>query len=238
MLSINSKLDFIFKKFNYKQHTSEEKEWYEEKDGFFIFPTASEIWIDLIPNTPPTKDTKSIKIIKNYKLMPDKSSNNLSYYVIDENKNRIKNFIKPSYGLEYNIKIYLNGEKLPTAHPSNWIFDYENGILTLEKEINGELTIDGYVYIGNTLKTYLDHDFNSVAKGILGLDNPQKEYIIQHNLNSYDLDITIYSYEEIEGNKYWKKDVIPFIMLDKNKVKVQLSEETPIKFIIKKYELI
>jgi len=238
MLTLNSKLDYIFKKFYYKEHTDQNKNWYEEKDGFFIFPTASEIWIDLIPETPPTEDTDSIKIIKNYKLIPNPSANNLSYYVVDENNNRIKNFIKPSYGLGYSIKIYANGEKLPTADPSNWIFDYENGILTLEKPINKNLTIDGYVYVGNTLKTYLDHEFNSVAKGIIGLDNPQKEYIIQHNLNSYDLSITIYSYEEINGEKYWKKDVIPFIMLDKNRVKVQLSESTPLKFIIKKYELI
>ena len=132
----------------------------------------------------------------------------------------------------------INGVKIPTTHSSNWMFDYANGLLTFENTpLTGSITISAYEYIGRTFQQYLDAEFNSIALGILGIDDPQYEYTIQHNMGSYDIDAIIYCFDEVEGTRYWKKDVVPLILLDENRVMIHLTEKQPIRFIIKSYEM-
>jgi len=101
----------------------------------------------------------------------------------------------------------------------------------------GDITIDAFQYIARTFAQYLDTEDRTVARGILGLDNPNKEYTIQHNMNTFDIDIVLYVYDDVDGVKFWKKDVVPMILFDENRVKLQLSEAHPIRFIIKSYEV-
>jgi hypothetical protein len=56
----------------------------------------------------------------------------------------------------------------------------------------GNVTISAYEYIGRTFQQYLDAEFNSIAVGVLGVDDPQLVYTIQHNMASYDVDAIIY----------------------------------------------
>jgi len=234
----STKINFSQKKLSGKQHTWNSKKWYEENDGIILFQHAKEIWIDEIIETPPIEESDLIRPINNLEMTEDLSvQGRRSFYAVDASNKKITGFIPPSYGINYTVKLFINGKKIPTAHQSNWMFDYANGILTFENTPpNGVVSIYVYEYIGRSLQQYLDAEFNSIAVGILGAEIPQLEYIIQHNMGSYDIDVTIYIFDEVDGINYWKKDVIPLILLDENRVKLQLSETKPVRFIIKSYE--
>lgn len=235
----STKINFSQKKLSGKQHTWNTKKWYEEEDGILLFQHAKEIWIDTISEIP-TPESKVIRYIANLELVEDKTvQGRRSFYAVDSEGNRIRGFIPTSYGIGYNVKLFIDNNKIPTTHQSNWIFDYANGVLSFENSPPpGKVVISAYEYVGRSFQQYLDAEFNSVAIGILGADSPQYEYTIQHNMGSYDIDTTIYVFDEVDGVNYWKKDVVPMILMDENRVRLQLTEAHPIRFIIKSYEMI
>jgi len=235
----STKINYSQKKLSGKQHTWNSKKWYEEEDGIILFQHAKEIWIDRVVETPPNTETELIRPLMNIDLVEDKTvQGRRSFYAVDGLGKKIKGFIPPSYGINYSVKLTIDGNKIPTTHPSNWIFDYANGVLTFENSPPaGTVKISAYEYIGRTFQQYLDAEFNSIAVGILGIDTPQLEYTIQHNMGSYDIDVIIYVFDEVDGVRYWKKDVVPLILMDENRVKLQLTEAHPIRFIIKSYEM-
>ena len=235
----STKINYSQKKLSGKQHTWNSKKWYEEDDGIVLFQHAKEIWIDRVVETPPQAETELVRPLLNMELVEDKTvQGRRSFYAVDGFGKRITGFIPPSYGINYTVKLAIDGNKIPTTHASNWIFDYANGVLTFENSPpTGTVKISAYEYIGRTFQQYLDAEFNSIAVGILGIDTPQYEYTIQHNMGSFDIDATIYVFDEVDGVKYWKKDVIPLILMDENRVKLQLTEAHPIRFIIKSYDM-
>lgn len=237
----STKINFTYKKLSGKQHSWNSKKWYEEEDGIILFQHAKEIWIDRITEIPPETITDLIKPHIGIVLVNDITvQGKRSFYAVDDqNQNmRIRGFIPPSYGNKYHVKVFIDGVKIPTTHSSNWMFDYVNGILVFENTPPvGTITITAYEYIGRTLQQYLDAEFNSIALGILGIDDPQKEYVIQHNMGSFDVDVTIYCFDGDGSSKYWKRDVVPLILMDENRVMIQLTEKQPIRFIIKSYEM-
>jgi len=235
----STKINFTHKKVSGKQHTWNSKKWYEEEDGIILFQHAKEVWIDKIVSTPPSVVTDIIRPHIGLTLANDTTvSGRRAFYAKNTQNIRIKGFIPPSYGNNYNVKVYVDGVKIPTTHSSNWTFDYTNGILAFENTPPpGSVTISAYEYIGRTFQQYLDAEFNSIAIGILGLNNPQKEYTIQHNMACFDIDVIIYCFDIVDGVRYWKKDVVPLILLDENRVMINLTEKQPIRFIIKSYEM-
>jgi len=232
-----TKINYSQKKLVGKQHTWNNKQWFEEEDGIILYQHAKEVWIDTVSAVPPLNTNTIIRKISNISLVEDTTvQNRLSFYV-EENSGKMTGFVTPSYGIDYTVKVFANGVQLPTSHPSQPLFDYTNGVLSFEHTPpSGTITIDVFQYIGRTFAQYLDTEDRSVARGILGLDDPQKEYIIQHNMATFDVDITIYVYDEVDGVNYWKKDVVPMILFDENRIKLQLSETLPIRFIVKSYE--
>jgi len=232
-----TKINYSQKKLVGKQHTWNNKQWFEEEDGIVLYQHAKEIWIDHVPTTPPSSSTNIVRKFTNFTLKEDHTvQNRLSFYA-EENGERIRGFIPPSYGINYTVKVFVDGNQIPTSHPSQPLFDYTNGILSFENTPpNGDITIIAYQYVARTFSQYLDAEDRSVARGILGADTPKLEYVIQHNMASFDIDITIYVFDEVDGINYWKKDVIPLILMDENRVKIQLTEEHPIRFIVKSYE--
>jgi hypothetical protein len=233
-----TKINFSQKKLSGKQHTWNSKKWFEEADGIVLFQHAKEIWIDEINETPPMSETDLVKPIINLTLVEDGTvQGRRSFYTEDSNGERIKGFIPPSYGIKYSVKIFIDDVKIPSAHSSNWIFDYANGVLTFENTPpEGIIKLAAFEYIGRSFQQYLDSEFNSISMGILGSDTPQYEYVIQHNMGSYDVDVILYVFDDVDGVNYWKKDVVPLMLLDENRVKLQLTEKHPIRFIIKSYE--
>lgn len=72
---------------------------------------------------------------------------------------------------------------------------------------------------GNSLK----YEFTSTNKDI--------EFNITHNLDSDDLNITVYIYNE--EFDYWENCICKVIIVDKDNIKIQLTEESKIKVIIR-----
>jgi len=234
----STKINFSQKKLSGKQHTWNSKKWYEEDDGIILYQHAKDIWVDNIDENPPIDENDIIKPINNLLMQEDKTvQGRRSFFAVDGEGKRIRGFIPPTYGIKYTVKLFINGQKIPSTHNANWMFDYTNGILTFENvPPTGSVNITAYEYVGRSFQQYLDSDFNATSVGILGLDTPQLEYTIQHNMGSYDVDVIIYVFDEVDGINYWKRDVIPLILLDENRVRLQLTEEHPIRFIIRSYE--
>ena len=237
MLDI-TKINFSQKRLFGKQHTTNLKAFYEEKDSIILYQHAKEIWIDKIEDIPPTTSTDLIKVHNGLELIEDNTvQDRKAFYAVDDEGNRIRGFIPPSYGINYSVNLEINGKKIPSSHPSNWIFDYTNGILIFENTPPiGPIKISAYEYVGRTFAQYLDNENNSVAKGVLGVDSPSLDYTIQHNMATFDIDVTVYVFDEVDGQNYWKKDTIPLMIVDENRVRIQLTEAHPIRFIIKSYE--
>lgn len=221
-----------------KEYTLSSKKWYEEQDGIVLHQHARDVWIDRIKTIPADTDSRFIKAFTDYVVTEDTLSEGAkTFYVRDENNDRLNGFIPTSYGNQYKVKVKINGTLIPESHGSKPLFDYTNGILTFSTTPPiGEVTISVYQYVGRTFSQYIDAEHASVARGIFGLDVAETEYIIQHNMNTFDVDVIIYVFDEVEGVNYWKKDVVPLILMDENRVKLQLSEAHPIRFIVKSYE--
>ena len=231
-----TKINYSHKKLVGKQHTWNSKQWFEEEDGIILYQHANEIWIDEV-GTPPAATTPIIRKIQAFEMTEDTTvQGRLSFKAIEFSE-QLRGFIPPSYSIDYSVKVYADGIQIPTSHASQPIFDYVNGVLSFEKTPPaGTITIDAFQYTGRTFAQYLDNEDRSVARGVLGIDTPKLEYIIQHNMSSLDIDIIVYVYDKVDGISYWKKDVVPIILMDENRVKLQLSEALPIRFIVKSYK--
>lgn len=234
-----TKISYSFKKLMGKEHSLTSKKWFEEEDGIVLYQHAKEVWVDRIAASPLDADIRFVKAYTDFAIKEDTTVlGRKAFYMRDTNGSRIKGFIPRSYGVEYAVKVKINNTLISPSHSSNYIFDYANGILTFETTPPaGVVTVDVYQYVGRSFSQYLDAEYNSVARGILGLDTPTTEYIIQHNMSTFDVDVIIYVFDEVDGVNYWKKDVVPLILMDENRVKIELTEEHPIRFIIKSYEM-
>jgi len=231
-----TKINYSHKKIVNKRHTSNNKQWFEEDDGLLIYPHAKEVWIDYIPSTPDTA-LNNIEYLDNIIMTEDTTVQDRKAWKLIIDSELINGLIPPSYGIDYSINIFANGVKIPTSHPSQPLFDYTNGILSFENSPPvGDITVSVYRYIGRTVAQYIDSENRSIVKAVLGIDQPSTEYIIQHNMATFDLDIILYTYDDVQGTKYWKRDVVPLILLDENRIKIQLSESQAIRYIIKSYE--
>jgi len=229
-----TKINYSQKKLFGKLHTSNTKEWYEELNAPSIINHSKFIWVDEISNIP---DSMVSKLYSQITMVEDITvSGRMSYGIPKNIKNDFAGFIPPTYGIGYSVKIFIDGEIIPTSHYSKPFFDYVNGVLVFENiPPKGIVTIDAYTYIGLTLNTLLEQEQSSIIKGEMGFDEPKSEYIIQHNLGSMYIDLILYYQEQIDDYSVWKKDQIPFILLDENRLKIELSVKSPIKFIIKLY---
>jgi hypothetical protein len=149
-----NKTDLVFKRVINKEYTGVEKQWYEEQTGTPFILKSTDVWISDIPSTPPTIDSAVIKIYKDLSLTKNITINDNKAWIVTDN---LKGFITPRYGLEYSIKLF-DGLKnqVYVTHPSNWFFDYENGILTFDLDPStwfdvNSFSIDAYLYIGKTV---------------------------------------------------------------------------------------
>lgn len=166
-LSESRKGDIVFKKIVGRRFTTTEKAWYEDEPGKLTTIHAQDVWTAEIPTTPPSNDTVDIKVYDDLKLTEDNSvANHRSWLACEtygDTSTQLTGFIPPRFGQGYTVRIYEDngsgglGSEIPTTHPSEWFFDYENGVLTFENDpTNFGLTlpihIKGYRYIGTDLK--------------------------------------------------------------------------------------
>ena len=168
------KVDFSFKKLEGREETTIDKQWYEEFAGRLLYPHSKDVWVEDIPIPAPSSSTSIVKVYDMHNLTRDITVNyNRSWLLCDTENDlgtRVKGLIPPRFDQTYTARIFENnGDEIPTAHPSNWVFDYENGVLFFENNpvnygIQLPIKIKTYQYRGKTLKDILD-------SGIGGGDN-------------------------------------------------------------------
>lgn len=152
------KVDISYKKFSKREYTSTHKKWHEEFPGKPLTIKSSDIWADPIPQTPPSLDTVSVKIINHLQLTQDVTvDNQLSWLACTTHgdlNTRAGDFIQPDQSLlqGYNIRLFdNNGTRIYVGDSTNWEFDYANGVLTFENTPSAytpPFSISGYQYIG------------------------------------------------------------------------------------------
>ena len=162
-ISQTRKTDFVWKKIKGRRFTTDEKAWYEEYPGILTYVHYTELWADEIPYPPPNNDTDVVKVYDDLVLTEDTSVSNKRAWLACETpgdtSTQLKGFIPPRFGQEYTVRVYEDdgagnkGNEIPTTHPSNWFFDYENGILVFENPpqnygLTPPFHIKVYKYIG------------------------------------------------------------------------------------------
>jgi len=152
------KTDLSFKKIIGRQYTSTAKEWYEE------FPTKPfnlngvDIWMSIIPTTPPVSTTSGVEVYNTLTLQKDVSVNNEKCWLAENPiSTRIGDFIPPRYGQGYTVRVYDgSNNEIFTTDGSGWFFDYTSGILTFDNDPGGygwddsAFKVKVYRYIGQT----------------------------------------------------------------------------------------
>ena len=165
-ISKNTKTDYTFKRIKGRVYTTLDKAWFEETSGKLVYPHSSDVWIDDIPKPAPNNSTDVVEYIDDLKLTVDKTVGDNKAWLVcltpNDLSTRIVGFVPPSYDITYTVRIFEDdgngskGNEISTTHPSNWLFDYENGVLTFENDptsfgITLPIHISVYRYIGRTL---------------------------------------------------------------------------------------
>jgi len=165
-LGSTTKTDFVFKKIKGRRFTDAVKAWYEEFPGSLVFLHAQETWADEVPVPPPGTTTGPVRFFNDLTLTEDTSTANKKAWLACETpgdtNTQLKGFIPPRFHQGYTARIFQDdgsggmGEEIPTAHPANWLFDYENGVLIFENDptaygLTPPFHIQVYQYVGQTV---------------------------------------------------------------------------------------
>lgn len=144
--------DFNFKKLLNKRVTSAVKKTYEEISDYTINVHADEIWAQTIPANPSSDPTivesRTLLVLTNDTTV----SGSQCWYATDGSGNRLKDWISEKFGDSYTIKLFdQSNNPISATDPSNWLFDYQTGILTLQNTHTTAtgFKITGYRYIGS-----------------------------------------------------------------------------------------
>jgi hypothetical protein len=245
-----SKYNYAFKKLLGRLHTSNSKNFYEEKPGIISNVMQGNVWTGEIPAVAPSNDTVAIKVYSGsgmLRLTEDTSVASRQAFLAkatfgDLNSAQLTNFIQPNMGQTYSVRLFIGGtsaaNEIPSSHSSNWIFDYDNGVLAFESTPPaGNVYIQVCRYIGPTLAD-LSAGFDglttqladAVYKGIAGNTTPATSYTITHNLNSEYVKIVTYVPGELAGE--WIPESFQVILKDNNTIQLNLSEAKKVKYII------
>lgn len=195
-MSVNRKVDFLWKERLARASTSEDKHAFEE---YFkeIAPQidAGDIWADAseIPGTPPGVSAGVVEFQEDLKLSLDptvagnKASVATSIY--EDLSSRLGNWISDRYGAGYTVKLYEDdgaggkGNRIYPRDPIEWVF-FHTGILVCFQDpvaLGKTLPfhVEGYRYVG------------AFGVGTLGAADsrfsytpevPDTVYSIEHNL--------------------------------------------------------
>jgi|GEM_PF-2625923 len=169
-LSQQTKTDLVFKKIKGRRVTSLDKAFYEEFPGALTYLHAGEVWSETVPTPAPGVTTSVVQYYADLKLTEDITVADHKGWLACSTPNdistQLKGFIPPRFDQTYTVRIFEDdgsgnidtNKEVPTAHPTNWFFDYENGVLMFENdpEASGLTTpfhIRVYRYIGETVET-------------------------------------------------------------------------------------
>jgi hypothetical protein len=148
--------DLTFKKLFNKRVTSSTKRIYEEIGDYTLNIHADEIWAEAIPSTPPGSTTAVVEVRTLLTLTQDTTVAGLqAWYAADGMGNRLKDWIPDKFDTSpsatYAVKLFdQDDNQIPATDPSNWLFDYQTGILILQNTHASAtgFKITGYRYVG------------------------------------------------------------------------------------------
>lgn len=158
-LTDSQKTDYSFKKLKSLGRTTQNKAYYEESEPGGILLDNSALITDSIPSTPPSTTTSTVKCYiptpgdGRLLLTVDSSVAGSKCWKAKVTGVTQKNWIPPYYGSGYAARIFKsdNSTEIPTTDSSDWIFDYESGVLTFEGTCpdTGGIYLHAYKYVGN-----------------------------------------------------------------------------------------
>jgi hypothetical protein len=169
-ISDTKKLDIVWKKlFGVAETDILNKDVLNETIYTNVISYGHEIWTDSgkIPSTPPISNTREIGLYKDdtiAKMVVDETvPGNRTWLAVDNSNVRLRDWIPPSLGYSYAVRIYVENldygthRKIinPTLLTMEYVFDYNAGVLYFPNCVpsdvlsnNAVLYIEGYRYIG------------------------------------------------------------------------------------------
>jgi hypothetical protein len=151
-LSDTNKTDFLFKKSLKTARTSSDKAYYEESISTKNLVHQADILMGCVPSTPPVATTD---VVKCYTLAGDGRLALVKDTTVADSKawkSNLENWIPPSFGTGYFVRIYESDgtTEIPTTDSSDWLFDYESGVLTFQGDCPDAsgIYLEAYQYIG------------------------------------------------------------------------------------------
>ena len=169
-LSQTTKTDLVFKKIKGRRITTVDKAFYEEFPGALTYLHSTEVWSDTIPVPAPGTTTSVVQYYSDLQMTEDATVSNhrawLACSTPGDTNTQLKGFVPPRFDQSYTVRVFEDdgagnldsSKEVPTAHPTNWFFDYENGVLMFENDpVAAGLTtpfhIRVYRYIGETVQS-------------------------------------------------------------------------------------
>lgn len=168
--------DYTFKKTLNKRSTDSTKRVSEEIGDYTVNVHFTEIWGENVPWPPPATTTSVVQVYTKLELTKDPTvANGQAWFATTDvaapyvNANRLRKWISDKYDQDnnstYTIRLFFgdpgstsNDVEIYFNDPSNWIFDYQTGILTFQSSTlsDGSHTYDsgkvfkvsGYRYVG------------------------------------------------------------------------------------------
>jgi hypothetical protein len=181
------KKSYLLKNSQYRKTSSKLKDYYEEVfDSAISAVHNDDVWAESIPSVAPKANTSVLIYYNRLELKEDSTvqdsrtwisvSNVSATYDFSQREDftnpRLKNWVPPKYGDNYKIKIYNSSNtEISMYHTSNWIFNYDTGVLLFDGEIpDGKpFRIEGHRYIG---AKGLTTSLSTGATGPQGVDGP------------------------------------------------------------------
>lgn len=176
-----TKTDYTFKSFNFKARGTNSAQFFEENIPRNPYTSAEFVWTESIPYTPPTETSSVVKKWYPFEdggdgwivMTRDRSvDGGRKWVALDVHSSNwssgsgdvtkvLRGFIGPKYGPQYIVKVFDGaGNQIPELDASDWVFDYDSGVLVFNSSDRSEsgstltasIKIKVFQYIGKTLK--------------------------------------------------------------------------------------
>lgn len=178
------------------------------------------------------------------------NSNGQSWYINDDSnggwqKPIIVGSLAPQDGTNapsdgFDPKLYKSDNSLITPTTGIWWIDPYQGILKCSAGYTpsdlswGTPKITCYVYTGRKLTDFVADDTTRecvYSNTVLSVPT-STQYTIDHNLNSYNLETTVYGYDSVQGG--WIEQLAPILFTTVNRAILSLTEAMDVRVIFRK----
>lgn len=179
VISDTTKTDRLFKESQDRRMTSTDKAFYEEEAANLRVIQGEEVWLEQIDSDPATAIAAGTAWMQSGWLHEDSTvADEKAWFASGTNDNSgyWRRWIPPKVGQDYTISVYKSGSGTPgvlgakilTTDVSDWVFDYQEGMLWFQDApgYSSPYYISGYRYSGAlTTKSELDSLYQASGTG-------------------------------------------------------------------------